>query len=75
MAILRAFFRVEGYFNLSRLSPKNNLKGFLGREADPATLGTLLQNPNRNYHWRRNYYRLYSEKIKACKKAGLHYSN
>ena len=26
-------------------------------------------------HWRRTYYILYSEKIKSCKEAGLHYSN
>ena len=28
-----------------------------------------------NYHWGRNYYILYSEKIKSCKNAGLHYSD
>ena len=30
---------------------------------------------DRDYHWGRNYYRSYSEKIKSCKETGLHYSN
>ena len=30
MAIFRVIFRFSGHFNLWRLSPKNNLKRFLG---------------------------------------------
>ena len=29
----------------------------------------------RAYHWRPNYYILYSESVKSCRKAGLHCSN
>ena len=42
MAIFRAIFRFSGYFNLWRLSPKNNLKRFLGYP--PVRLGISGRN-------------------------------
>ena len=53
MAIFRVIFRFQGYFNLWRLSPKNNLKRFLGNCCKTTFAAQLPHNfPRRGQFWK-----------------------